>query len=112
MPKLTPAKITKLAARRREVMSEIDKLTKEKAQIDAQLEALEPGHIYEAGDLVISRNPVRGLDSPLIEKTFPASRFPEYYKLTLDTAEFKKHFSAIDLENFQKISYRISIKEA
>lgn len=112
MPKLTPKKLSELAHRRQAVMDTIKELTAEKAQIDAQLELLDPGVPYEAGDLVITRTPIRALDAMIISKKFPPAKRPEFYKLALDTAEFKKHFSAIELEDFQTISYRTNVREA
>lgn len=112
MPKLTPAKLSKLGHRRREIMAQIKELTEEKAKIDAQVEQLDPGVPYEAEDLIISRTPIANLDAATIEKKFPPSKRPEFYKLTLDTAEFKKHFSAIELQDYQTVSYRINIKDA
>lgn len=110
--KLTPKKLAELAARRVEVMDKLAALTKEKAQIDAQLETLDPGVPHEAGDYIIQRTPVRGLDTALIQTKYPANKRPEFYKLALDTTEFKKHFSEIELENFQQVSYRTKISEA
>lgn len=112
MAKLTQKKLSELAHRRQELIERIKADTAEKSKIDAQLDTLEPGVAHEAGDLIIRRTPVRGLDATVITKKFPASKRPEFYKLTLDTAEFKKHFSEIELEAFQKITYRTNISEA
>lgn len=112
MPKLTQKKLAELAHRRQEVMEQLKELGAEKAKIDAQLETLEPGVPHEAGDLVVIRTPIRGLDADIITKKYPASKRPEFYKLTLDTAEFKKHFSEIERQAFEKISYRTNIREA
>ena len=112
MAKLTPSKLSKLGHRRREIMDQIKELTDEKAKIDAQFEALEPGTPHEADDLVITRTPIATLDASIIAKKFPAAKRPEFYKLTLDTAEFKKHFSAIELQDYQTVSYRINVKDA
>lgn len=109
MPKLTKAQIAKLAARRMEVDQLIKDLTAEKAEITAKLDTLPLGQT-DAGDNIVTRTPFRTLDADLITTDFPASRNPEYYKLTLDTAEFKKHFSAVDLESYQKVTHRISVK--
>lgn len=112
MTKLTPKKLATLAARRHEVTTLLAALTKEKAQIDAQLEVLEPGKFYETGDYVVSRTPRAMLDADLISKEFPPSQRPELYKLTLDTAEFKRYFSPVDQESYQKISYVTKVVEA
>ena len=109
---LTPAKLSKLGHRRQEIQAEIKKLEEEKAKIDGQIHTLDPDTPYAAGDLIITRTAFRGLDSAVIAKKFPAAKRPEFYKLSLDTAEFKKHFSAIELEAFQTVSYRISVKDA
>lgn len=112
MTKLTPSKLSKLGHRRREILEQIKELNNEKAKIDAQIEQLEPGIPHEADDLVITRTPIATLDAAIIAKKFPASKRPEFYKLTLDTAEFKKHFSAIELQDYQTVSYRINVKDA
>lgn len=112
MPKLNAKKLSELGHRRREVMAQIKELETEKAKIDAQLETLEPGVPHQAGDVIIIRTPVRGLDSTAITKKFPASKRPEFYKLTLDTAEFKKHFSEIERQAFEKITYRTNVQDA
>lgn len=108
---LSANKLNKLAHRRVEVMLELAQLNKEKAAIDLELETLEPGKPYKAGDLRVVRTAVNMLDAPTIAEAFPASKRPEFYKLALDTAEFKKHFSAVELAAYQKPSYRITIKE-
>src|SRR5690606_1122613 len=102
--KISPAKLAELAKRRYEIAAHLAELTQEKAKIDAQLDGL-PAGAYEAGEYIIQRNPRRMLDTEKIQQTFPPSRNPEYYKLTLDTAEFKKYFSDIQLEDFQKVAY-------
>lgn len=103
-------KATKLAAERREIMDDIAMLTKRKAAIDAELLKLDPDKTYAGDGVELSFTSVHSLDSTLIEKRFPASRRPELYKLTLDTAEVKKAFSANDLEKYQKVSTRINVK--
>ena len=103
---------TQLAARRREVTEQIDALTKEKAEIDAKLLALDPKEEYTGDGVHLSFSPFRTLDTAYIAKKFPASKRPEFYKLTLDTAEFKKAFSANELETMQRITYRIKVTEA
>lgn len=107
-PKNTP---TKLAARRQELMSTIKALTEEKAAIDAKLLALDLTKHYEGDGVALSFTPVRGLDNAIITKKFPASKRPEFYKLALDIGEFRKHFSPVEIETFEKISYRITVKE-
>lgn len=102
---------TQLGARRREIMNTIDALTKEKAEIDAELNKLDPSYEAEGDGIKLSFTAVRSLDTATIIKKFPASKRPEFYKLTLDTAEFKKHFSAHDLEPFQTVGRRINVKE-
>lgn len=81
-----------------------------KAEIDAELLKLDLDKTYTGDGVELSFTRVHSLDSALIEKRFPASRRPELYKLMLDTAEVKKAFSANDLEKYQKISTRISIR--
>ena len=105
-------KATKLAAERRELMDDIAALTKRKAEIDAELLKLDPDKTYTGDGVELSFTPVRGLDSALIAKRFPASRRPEFYKLSLDVAEFRKHFAEKDLEPYEKVSTRISVKAA
>ena len=102
---------TKLAARRREVMEQIDALTKEKAQLDAQLLDLDLDQAYSGDGVLLTFTKVHSLDSVYITKRYPATKHPEFYKLALDTAEFKKHFSPKELETMQKITHRISIKD-
>lgn len=103
---------TKLGARRREIMAAVDALNKEKAEIDAKLLALDLDETYTGDGVVVSFTPVHTLDSAFITKKYPASKRPEFYKLTLDTAEFKSHFSARELATFQKVTHRISVKDA
>lgn len=112
MAKLTRAQITKLAARRKEVMALSAELAAEKADIDAKLLTVDLSESYEGNGVVLSFTPVHTLDSAFIEKKFPAAKRPEFYKLTLDTAEFKKHFAPNELATFQKVTHRISVKEA
>lgn len=110
MPTKKAPRPTQLAARRREIMDTIAALTKEKAEIDAQLDLL-PRDTDLTGDGVhLSFSPVRGLDTEFITKKFPATKRPEFYKLVLDTAEFKKHFSPNELVDFEKITYRTNVK--
>ena len=61
---------TKDAARRKEVMAAIDALTKEKAEIDARLLALDLTKDYTGDGVRLSFTPVRGLDNAAIS---PAS---------------------------------------
>ena len=103
-------KVTKLAAERRELMDDIAMLTKRKAEIDAKLLKLDPDKTYTGDGVELSFTRVHSLDSALIAKRFPASRRPEFYKLSLDVAEFRKHFAEKDLEPYEKVSTRISVK--
>lgn len=103
-------KATKLAAERRELMDSIAALTKRKAEIDAELLKLDPDKTYTGDGVELSFTSVHGLDSALIAKRFPASRRPEFYKLSLDVAEFRKHFAEKDLEPYEKVSTRINVK--
>lgn len=110
MPTKKKPRPTQLAARRREIMDTINELTKEKAAIDEELDLL-PRDTDLMGDGVsLSFTPIHSLDTGFITKKFPADKHPDYYKLQLDTAEFKKHFSPKQLETFQKVTYRISVK--
>lgn len=111
MAKASTNTLTKLAARRREVMEEMAALGKEKAEIDAKLLAADLDEVYTGNGVELSFTSVRNLDGPTITKKFPADKYPDYYKLTLDTPEFKRHFSAVDLEQFQVVSHRINVKE-
>ena len=101
--------ITKLAARRREVAELIKNLTDEKNELDAKLLTADPSKKYVGDGVSLSFTPVRTLDTPTIVKKYPAEKFPDFYKLALDTPEFKKNFSDRELEAFQKISYRINV---
>lgn len=103
--------ITKLAARRREVAELIKQLTDEKNDLDAKLLTADKGKEYVGDGVSLSFTPVRNLDTATIVKKFPADKFPDYYKLSLDTPEFKKDFSARELEAFQTVAYRINVKE-
>lgn len=109
MAKLTPAMITKLAAERRDLMAQIDELTKRKKLIDEKLLSADKSKTYTGNDVEVSYTPIHTLDSDIITKKFPADEHPDYYKLALDTVEFKKHFSPKQLEEFQKVSYRIKV---
>lgn len=108
--KLTSRTITKLAAERKEVMAQIDELTKRKAAIDERLRQADTAQTYRGDGVELSFTPVRVLDTPTILKKFPATTHPDFYKLTLDTPEFKKHFSAIELEAYQKVTHRINVR--
>lgn len=102
---------TKDAARRKEVMAAIDALTKEKAEIDARLLALDLTKDYTGDGVRLSFTPVQGLDNAAITKKFPAAKRPEFYKLALDIAAFRRHFSPVELESFEKITHRIKVEE-
>lgn len=102
---------TQLATRRREVTEQIAALTKEKAELDEKLLALDTSEVYEGDGIRLSFTKVHTLDTTYIAKKYPASKNPEFYKLALDTAEFKKAFSTNDLATMQKISYRINISD-
>jgi hypothetical protein len=110
--KLTPRTITKLAAERKEVMAQIDELTKRKAEIDERLLQADTAQTYRGNGIELSFTAVHTLDAALITKKYPATKFPDFYKLTLDTPAFKKNFSANDLAKLQKVSHRISVKIA
>ena len=110
MPTKKAPRPTQLAARRREIMDTITALTKEKAEIDEQLLLLDPSTDLAGDGVTLSFTPVHSLDTAFVTKKFPASKRPEFYKLALDTAEFKKHFSPNELEDFQRISYRINVR--
>lgn len=102
---------TKDAARRKEVMAAIDALTKEKAEIDARLLALDLTKDYTGDGVRLSFTPVHGLDNAAITKKFPAAKRPEFYKLALDITAFRQHFSPVELESFEKITHRIKVEE-
>lgn len=110
MPTKKAPRPTQLAARRREIMDTINALTKEKAEIDEQLDLLPKDTDLSGDGVTLSFTPIHTLDTTFITKKFPASKRPEFYKLTLDTAEFKKHFSPNELEDFQKVTHRINVK--
>lgn len=103
---------TKLAARLKEVNEAIKALTEEKAKLTEALLSNDTSQSYAGDGIVLSFTPVRTLDSTYIAKKFPATKRPEFYKLSLDTAEVKKHFAPNELETMQKVSYRINVKEA
>ena len=109
MPTKKAPRPTQLAARRREIMDTINALTKEKAELDEKLLSLDLSQDYVGDGVALSFTPVHTLDTAFITKKFPASKRPEFYKLSLDTSEFKKHFSPNELEDFQRVSYRIKI---
>lgn len=103
---------TKLGIRRREIMATIKALEAEKAEIDAKLLDLDKDSEFKGDGVIVSFTPVRGLDNAFITKKYPAAKRPEFYKLTLDVAAFRQHFSPVELETFEKISYRINVKDA
>lgn len=109
--KLTPRTITKLAARRKEIDRLLKELTDEKAEISERLLQADYGQEYVGDGVKLTFTPVHTLDTAFITKKFPASKRPEFYKLTLDTAEFKKHFAPNELETFQKVTHRINVQE-
>lgn len=108
-PKIPKAKLIEMAKRRVEVMATIKELEAEKAKIDAKLLTLPVGHT-EAGDLIVTITPFRLLDSSIIETKFPVEKFPDIYKLTLDTSAFKNIVAPKDLEKYQKVQNRLSVK--
>lgn len=110
MATLTKAQLTKLAAERKAITSQIDELTKRKATIDEKLLSADLDQTYVGNGVALSYTPVHGLDTALIAKRFPASKRPEFYKLTLDTPAFRKHFSQVELEAFEKVTHRIKIE--
>ncbi len=81
-----------------------------KAEIDAELLKLDPDKTYAGDGVELSFTPVRGLDNVLIEKRFPPSRRPELYKITLDTKEVRKAFSANELAKYESTTTRINVK--
>ena len=109
--RISKAQAVKLGARRKEVTDLIAKLTKEKEILDHKLLSLDTSEIYEGEGIVLSFTPVRTLDTKFITSEYPASKNPEFYKLSLDTASFKQHFSPEELSTFQQISYRIKVDE-
>lgn len=111
MPKLTNAQITKLAARRKEIDKLLKELNTERDQISAKLLSLDPETVAKGNGVTLSFSPYRELDKGFIEKKFPPSSHPDYYKLTLDGEAFKKDFSPKELEAFKTLTYRISVKE-
>lgn len=110
MPTKKAPRPTQLAARRREIMDQIAALTKEKTAIDEKLLELDPDTDLTGDGVSLSFTPVHSLDTAFVTKKFPVSKHPEFYKLALDTTEFKKHFSPNELEDFQKVTYRINVK--
>jgi hypothetical protein len=109
--KLSTATITKLAKERREVTAQLAELTKRKDELDAKLLSVDTSKTYEGEGIALSFTPVARLDEPTITAKFTVVEYPDYYTLKLDTAEFKKHFSPVDLVAYQKISHRINIRD-
>ncbi len=106
-----PPRATQLAAERRTLMEQIAALTKRKNEIDEALLALDLDETYTGDGVTLSFTPVRNIDTAFVTKKFPASKHPEFYKLTFDTTEFRRHFSDIEIEDFIKISHRIKVEE-
>lgn len=111
MPKLTNAQITKLAARRKEIDAQLKALNTERDQISAKLLTLDPTTVAKGNGVTLSFSPYRELDKGYIEKLFPPTKYPDYYKLALDGEAFKKDFSVNELEKYKTLTYRISVKE-
>lgn len=110
MAKPSTARLTKLAAERKKVMADIATLSERKAEIDAILLTADLSETYEGEGIALSFTAVHTLDPAIITKKYPAAKFPDFYKLTLDTPAFKKNFSEVQLSAFQKVSHRISVK--
>ena len=110
MPTKKAPRPTQLAARRREIMDTINALTKEKAELDEKLLSLDLSQDYVGDGVTLSFTPVHTLDTAFITKKFPASKRPEFYKLSLDVGEFRRHFSSVEIEDFEKLTYRINVK--
>lgn len=110
--KPTAATITKLAARRKEIDGLLTALTKERDAISEKLLSLDPDTDLTGNGVRLTFSPYRTLDTKFIERQYPASKHPDYYKLALDTQAFKKDFSANELEDYQKVTYRIKVEDA
>lgn len=109
--KLTPAQSKKFHAAAIE-LAEVKAVLKtneaRKKELEELLSPLSVGK-YEFEDLTISITEVMLPDTDAIEEAFPADKRPEFYKLAVDTAEFKKHFSPIELRKYQKPSRRTNV---
>lgn len=115
--KLTAAKLTKID----EAVTELDRIKanikqaeKRKAELDAFLKAEIPsGKTVEIPSGQVTISETRTLDAAKIEKEFPVDKFPDFYKVAVDTAGVKHHIAPVDLPKYQKVStsVRIAIRE-
>lgn len=110
MARMTKKKLEIMAQTIRDLKDDIKDKTEQVKTLEAALiEELGVGK-HEAGAREVTVTPFHTLDSALIEKKFPADKHPDFYKLTVDTAEVKRQIPAARLEQYQKVSNRITVK--
>lgn len=106
---LSKKKLAEISAERKALKEEIDEKAKRLAELDEQLKTLDPGE-YEAGGLTVSITEIHTINAKLVEKKYPATKFPDIYKLAVDTAEVKRQVPADKLAALQTVSKRLSVK--
>lgn len=106
---LSKKKAEALLDEREALKVELDEKAARLKEIDDQLKTLDPGE-HKIGEHLVTITEVRTLSAPLVEKKYPATRFPDFYKLTVDTAEVKRQVPAAKLPDLQTVSKRLSVK--
>ena len=106
---MTRTQVAAAASRLKEIDAKVEALTNEKNDLKAKLGELKVGE-YAAGDYKLIVSTTKTVDAVKATKEFPADKFPEFYKLSLDVTEFRRHFSAVQVEKYLKTSPRITVK--
>ena len=92
--------IMRLLDRRAAIQEQIDTLKQELDLLTDQLrEAYDYGS-HTAGDYRVSIQHNKRLNTAAFEKTYPAVRFPHFYKPAVNTAAIKDYLAPVDLEKF------------
>lgn len=105
LSKANRTKYDKLADELDRVKENIKQATARKVEIEDILKsALPAGEATNLGTMTVTVVETRTLDNAKIEKTFPVEKFPDYYKVAVDTQAVKADIAANKLAAFQKVS--------
>lgn len=98
------------AAELRQVKANIKQADARKVELETLLKSVLPsGAQTDLGDETVEIRETRRLDEEKFTNEFPVDKNSELYKVVIDTAAVRDHFSVVALKKYQKISTSVYV---
>ena len=103
-------KYSDAAAELRQIKANIKQADARKVELETLLKSVLPsGAATDLGDETVEIRETRRLDEEKFNAAFKVDDRPELYKVVVDTAAVKEHFSPTELKKYQKVSTSVYV---